>query len=207
MKRDFLKGLDLTDEVIDKIMAENGKDIEKAKGDLEAKEAELKTKETELETLQGQLEKANEQIEEFKDMDIDEIKKKADEYKEKYETAKEDAEKELDKIKFNYEIDKALSGAKAKNTKAVKALLDMENLKLADEKILGLDEQLEKIKEENDFLFEAEDKNKPPRIIRPGGSDEPKGITKEQFNKMGYLERVKLKQKDESLYEKLSKEE
>lgn len=207
MKREFLKNLGLEDEAIDKIMAENGKDIEKAKGDLEAKEAELKAKETELETLQGQLEKANEQIEEFKDMDIEDIKKKADEYKEKYETAKAEAEKELEKIRFDYEIDKALSGAKAKNTKAVKALLDLENLKLTDEKILGLDEQLEKIKEDNEFLFEVEEKEKAPNIVRPGGSNEPKGITKEQFNKMGYLERVKLKQKDESLYEKLSKEE
>ncbi len=37
MKREFLKNLGLEDEVIDKIMAENGKDIEKAKGDLEEK--------------------------------------------------------------------------------------------------------------------------------------------------------------------------
>jgi Asp-tRNA(Asn)/Glu-tRNA(Gln) amidotransferase C subunit len=177
MKRDFLKGLDLTDEVIDKIMAENGKDIEKAKGDLEAKEAELKTKETELETLQGQLEKANEQIEEFKGMDIEDVKKKADDYKEKYETAKTEAEKELERIKFDYEVDKALNGAKAKNTKAVKALLDLENLKLTDEKILGLDEQLEKIKEDNEFLFEVEEKEKAPNIVRPGGNDPTPEIT------------------------------
>src|SRR5699024_1435010 len=88
MKREFLKELGLEDSVIDKIMAENGKDIENAKGDVSKLEAEIKTKEKELETLQGQLKKANEQIEEFKDMDIDAIKKAADDYKEKYETAK-----------------------------------------------------------------------------------------------------------------------
>ena len=95
MKREFLKELGLEDDVIDKIMAENGKDIENAKGDVTKLEAEIKTKEKELETLQGQLKKANEQIEEFKDMDIDAIKKAADDYKEKYETAKIEAEKEL----------------------------------------------------------------------------------------------------------------
>ncbi len=38
------------------------------------------------------------------------------------------------RIKFNHAIEKALAGAKAKNIKAVKALLDMEGLKLTDEK-------------------------------------------------------------------------
>lgn len=36
MNREFLKGLEgLTDEAIDKIMAENGKDIQKAQGQLD----------------------------------------------------------------------------------------------------------------------------------------------------------------------------
>lgn len=200
MKREFLKELGLTDEQIDKIMAENGKDIEKYKALAETKEAELKQ-------VKQQLEEANAQIEKFKDMDIESIKAAAEDYKQKYEKAKEEAQKEIEQIKFNYAIEKALTEAKARNVKAVKALLDLDNLKLTDDKILGLDEQLEKIKEENDFLFEVEKKEKVPTIVRPGGSNELEGITKEQFNKMGYLERVKLKQKNKSLYEKLSKEE
>ena len=36
MKRDFLKDLGLEDEVINKIMTENGKDIEKHKADRDA---------------------------------------------------------------------------------------------------------------------------------------------------------------------------
>ena len=43
MKREFLKGLELTDEQITAIMAENGKDIEATKGKLSTVEAELKT--------------------------------------------------------------------------------------------------------------------------------------------------------------------
>src|SRR5699024_3730440 len=166
MKREFLKELGLEDSVIDKIMAENGKDKENAKGDVSKLEAEIKTKEKELETLQGQLKKANEQIEEFKDMDIDAIQNAADDYKEKYKTAKTEAEEELEKIKFEYAIDKALGQAKARNTKAVKALLDLDNLKLTDDKILGLDEQLESIKKENNFLFEGE-KKEVPTIVKP----------------------------------------
>ncbi|NLX61356.1 MAG: hypothetical protein GXZ06_02365, partial [Tissierellia bacterium] len=66
MKRQFLKELGLTDEQIDKIMAENGKDIEKYKTLAE-------TKETELKQLKEHLEEANAQIEKFKDMDIESI--------------------------------------------------------------------------------------------------------------------------------------
>lgn len=164
MKREFLKELGLTDEQIDKIMAENGKDIEKYKTLSETKEAELKQ-------VKQQLEEANAQIEKFKDMDIESIKAAADDYKQKYEKTKKEAQREIEQIKFNYAIEKALTEAKAKNIKAVKALLDMEGLKLTEDKILGLDEQLEKIKEENDFLFEAEVKEKTPKFVRPGGGD------------------------------------
>ena len=164
MKREFLKELGLTDEQIEKVMAEHGKGIEKFKEDLDAAN-------TQTETLQEQLKTANEMIEEFKGMDIEAIKQAAEDYKAKYEKATQEAEEKLNKIKFDYALEKALTGAKARNIRAVKALLDLENLKLADDKILGLDEQLEKIKEENDFLFKSEDNQKLPKFVGPGGDD------------------------------------
>ena len=61
MNREFLKGIEgLTDEAIDRIMAENGKDIEKEKG--KAKE------------LQSQLQAANESLTALQD-EIGELKK------------------------------------------------------------------------------------------------------------------------------------
>lgn len=164
LKREFLKDLGLTDEQIEKVMAEHGRGIEKFKEDLDAAN-------TQIETLEEQLKTANETIEEFKEMDIEAIKQAAEDYKTKYEKATQEAEEKLNKIKFDYALEKALTGAKARNIKAVKALLDLENLKLADDKILGLDEQLEKIKEENDFLFESEDSQKLPKFVSPGGDN------------------------------------
>lgn len=164
MKREFLKELGLTDEQIDKIMSENGKDVEKAKGD-------LSTKETELESTKKQLKKANKQIEEFKEMDIEGIKAAADDYKEKYEKAQKEAKEEMDKLKFNHKLEGALTGAKAKNIKAVMALLDMEGLKLNKDEIVGLNDQLDKIKEENEYLFEEEDTTPSSTFIRPPGTN------------------------------------
>lgn len=194
MKREFLKELGLTDEQIDKVMTANGKDIENAKKGVEEKEAELKAKEAEIETLQEQLKKANKQIEDFKDMDIEGIKAAADEYKQKYEKAKEEAEKELEKIKFNHAIEKALAGAKARNIKAVKALLDMEGLKFNDGEIVGLKDQLERIKSENDYLFDSDDGT--PEIVLPGskGKDEPV-----DFSKLTYSQMVELAQKNPNI--------
>lgn len=196
MKRKFLEELGIGKENIDKIMAENGKDIEKAKGELEAIE-------TEKENLEEQLEKANETIEEFKDMDIESIKAAAEDYKTKYEESKVEYEKELEKIKFNHTLEDALKGAKAKNVKAVKALLDLEGLKLNEGKIIGLDEQLENIKEENDYLFKTEEKKNDIKFTRPGKGSKPERITQEDFRQMGYLDKLELKRKDPELYEEL----
>lgn len=64
MKREFLKELGLTDEQIDFIMAENGKDVEAVKAKTTTAEA-------------------GKQIEAFKGMDIEGVKKSADEWKAK----------------------------------------------------------------------------------------------------------------------------
>lgn len=177
MERKFLEELGLDKETIDKIMAENGKDIEKAKGDLKAKE-------TEVETLQGQLKDANKQIDDFKDLDVDEIKKQAKEYKEKFEKAEKEGKEELEKLQFEHKLESALSGAKAKNIKAVKALINMEGLKLNGDDIVGLKEQLEAIQKDNDYLFDitdVEDDNggNPPTFVRP--SNKKKEDTKESL--------------------------
>lgn len=73
MKRDFLEVLlkDITDETkrkeaIDKIMAENGTDINTAKGDTKKLEEDLKTLKGEKKNLEGQLEAANGTIEDLK---------------------------------------------------------------------------------------------------------------------------------------------
>lgn len=197
MKREFLEGLGIEKENIDKIMAENGKDIEAVK-------ANLSTKEQELADAKKLLDDANKEIEGFKDLDVEAIKAKAEDYKAKFEEAQEKAKEELDKVQFNHILENTLKGAKARNVKAVKALLDLEGLKLNEGKVVGLDEQLESIQKENEFLFEVEDtKPNTPTFTRPNDGGKPQAITKEQFNNMGYLDKVSLKKRDPELYDNL----
>jgi hypothetical protein len=74
-------------------------------------------------------------------------------------------------LKFDYALTGALSGAKAKNTKAVKALLNTNDLKLGEDgTLVGLSEQLAKVKSENGYLFE--DETPSPKIVAGGGNNQ-----------------------------------
>jgi predicted nucleic acid-binding Zn-ribbon protein len=168
MKREFLKGLELTDEVIDKIMAEHGKGIEKYKTAAETQKAEL-------DGLKEQLAEANKTVESFKELDIEGIKKAADEWKAKAEKAEAESKAKIEAMQFEHALDGALTGAKAKNIKAVKALLDLDKIKFDDGKITGLDSQLEAIKAENGYLFDAVEDggNKGGYTYKPAGGGDP----------------------------------
>ncbi|HOJ01300.1 MAG TPA: phage scaffolding protein [Anaerolineaceae bacterium] len=159
----------LGSDVLDQIIILHGKDIEKHKTDLSAAQSEL-------DGAKKQLEEANKTIESFKAMKPEELQKAADDWKAKAEVAKAEADKTIAGLKFDHALDGALTTAKAKNAKAVKALLKTDDLKLADDgSIVGLNEQLEKIKSENDYLFESDTPD--PKIITGGKqtTDAPTG--------------------------------
>lgn len=168
MKREDLKKLlgdGATDETIDAIMKLHGTGVEEIK-------TKLTNAETERDQFKAQAETANQQIESFKGMKKpEEVEAAVTEWKTKYEQAQEEAKNQLAQVKFDHALESALTGAKAKNVKAVQALLSKDNLKLTDDgKILGLDDQLKAIKEQNDYLFESD---KPaPRIVA-GGNNQP----------------------------------
>lgn len=205
MKTEFLKGLNLSQETIDKIMAENGKDIAAEQRKTSKAEQERDSYKEQADGLQSQLDDAGKQIAEFKDMDVAGIKKAAEDWKQKAEDAKAEADKKIQAMQFDYALSEALTGAKAKNAKAVKALLDMDGLKFNEGEIIGLDKQLEQLKADNDYLFES-DKPAPKIVKGTGGGDPLPGaeVTKEAFNKMGYRDRVALKKENPDLYAELS---
>lgn len=92
-----------------------------ADGGYVAKE-KFDTKETELKNANTQLTEANKQIESFKDMDIVGIKQTANDWKTKYEEAQTELVKELEALKLEHAVDRALIAAKVKNPKIAKML-------------------------------------------------------------------------------------
>lgn len=97
------------------------------------------------ETLEEEIKEKDKKIEGYKTIEAD---------KEKISNELETLKKEAADKEFNTVLDNALKEAKSKNNKLVKALLDNEKLTLKDGKLEGLEEQLEAIKKENDFLFD-----------------------------------------------------
>lgn len=67
-----------------------------------------------------------------------------------------DYENKINQIQFDYALEGALTNAKCKNTKALKALLDMESIKYQEGKLEGLEKQLEGLKESDSYLFDLD---------------------------------------------------
>lgn len=153
MRREFLKDLGLSDEIIDKIMNQYGLDIERYKEDKRGNEAKismLNDKVKEQEEAINNMQKENESYTKLKqDYDLlqEEKTKNDNEYKQ-----------QIREIKLKSGLEKALNNAGAINQKVVMPLLK-EFLDKAeiDEKgnINGLEEQIKQIKDNTDtsFLF------------------------------------------------------
>lgn len=146
MKTDFLKGLGLEQDAIDKIMAENGKDIA-------AEKAKTTKVEGERDNYKSQLETATESLEKFKDVDPTAMQGEIDKLNQQLKDKDaEYAAKEADRI-FSDTIKEAIKTAGGRNEKAVMAMLDMEALKESKNQSEDIKKALETVKESDAYLF------------------------------------------------------
>lgn len=134
----------------------------------------------------------DEQISDLKEeyKDVDGLKDKVTKLEEDNKKQKEDYEAKLQEINFSNALDKALGEYKVKNSKLVKALLDNEKLKVDGDSIIGLKEQMETIKKENEFLFEKEVPGAPDFL---SGGDSTKLDNKSLGEKLGEAKASSLK--------------
>lgn len=64
-------------------------------------------------------------------------------------------DKEIEKVKFDFKLEAKMKEVGAKNIKAIKALIDMEQVKLDENgELAGFDTQIEALKESDSYLFE-----------------------------------------------------
>ena len=106
---------------------------------------------------------------------------------------KETHESEMNQLKVDFAVEKALTGAKAKNIKAVKALLDLTDAKLDKEgNVKGLQEQIDKLTAADDtkFLFDATQQTQQQTFkgFQPGASAQQKPGAEVDPSKMKYDE-------------------
>ncbi len=164
------------------------------------------TKNQEVKDLQDQIKDRDKQLKDLGDKakGNDDLTAEIDRLKQENKDTQTEYENKLSQQAFDFALDKALSGAKAINAKAVRPFLDTENLKLDGDKIIGLDEQLKTVKEKESYLFESDQQTKTPTIVNPGnpngGSNTPKNIAD-----MTYQELADLKANNPAQFEQLTK--
>ena len=165
MKREELKKLNLTDEQIDKVMSLHGADVENSK----SKIAELnKTNES----LQSQISERDKDLKTLKKQagDNEELSNQFKELQNKYKQDTENLTKELQQTKLSSAVDSALGKAKVRNTKAAKALLNMDEVKLNDKgELEGLEDQISSLQKTDGYLFDQG--NKEPYQPQGGGGN------------------------------------
>ena len=204
MTRAELEALGLTKEQIDSVMGINGNDIEKVK-------TKLTEAEKEADTLKEQIKDRDKQLNDLKNSkeDLEGLKSQIETLQKDNKAKDEQYKAEIRNLKVNSAVDAALTGAKAKNLTAVKALLkDIDKAELLEDgTVKGLKEQIEALTKADDskFLFDIATAPQTPKGATPASSPKASatGITKEQFNKMGYRERLDLFNNDPTTYNSL----
>lgn len=174
MKRKFLEDLGLEGDVVDKIMAESGKDITSTKAKVDELTEQLNVKE---ETIKQK----NEKITELEKVDIEAIKK------EQFELGKAEGSKEVEDFKRQNAIEKEYSKEfevdgkkyKVKDKKGLQGYIDNEKIKYENNEVSGLVEQFPEIVKTSPYLFETNTKNPQFADKTPGtqmGSDKENAL-------------------------------
>lgn len=126
--------------------------------------------------LQAQLDEAGKTIKGLKELDADGLKKSVKDWEDKYKADTKALEEKLARQAIDSKIDLALTGAKARNLTAARAVLNemgaLDGVKLDGDQLMGLKEPLEKAMKEHGYLFgEGKAQNPPPPV--PGGTPAP----------------------------------
>lgn len=147
MQRDELKDLVKDEDALNKIMAMHGKDVTKFK----EQQSELETK---VNSLSENLTAANKQLEDVKQSADDEIKAKISAYQAKADEQAKQYQQQLNDQKKGFLIREQVNKAGARDYAPVAAMLDLNAVSLTEKgELLGLSEQLDKLKQNSGYLF------------------------------------------------------
>lgn len=203
MTREELKVLGLSDEQIEKIVDDYGKNY--------VSKSQFNQKNEEAKHLKGEADTFKKEIEELKKTNKDnaDLAAQIEKMKEDAKTREQTYKANTKKMQIDSLVDLELIKNKAKNPKAVKALLvDLDKAEIVDGSIKGLDEQFKKLKETDAYMFETEDNSSGSKGFKAGqGDSNKKSITHEDFTKMSYAQRLELHNSNKELYDSLNKGE
>lgn len=146
----------------------------------------------EKKTLETTLAERNSQFETLKNStgDVESLKQQIATLQADNQKKDEAHAAEIKQLKVDSAVDTAITSAKGKNAKAIKALLNLENAELADDgTIKGLAEQIEALQKSDEYLFEAKESKKTNvKGAKPGEAGNEDDDKKVDTSKMTYSE-------------------
>ena len=170
--KELLKKAGIEEGKLDGVIADIGKELPKyfIPKDKYNEVSEAKKK------LETDIQERDKQLEQLKNAagNSEELKAQIEQLQAENQKAAEEWQAKMAQMQLDFALERALATAKAKNPKAVKALLDMDKVKLDGDQLLGIDEQLKALKESDSYLF-----GEPGKVgggTNPPGGAEPKTI-------------------------------
>lgn len=204
-KEDFLK-LGLDEDIASKCAVE----VEKQLKDV-VPYARFKAMVDEKNELKDQIKDRDTQLENIKNSDsnIEDLKTEISKLQKENKKKDDEYQSNIKKLKTESAIEKAISKAKGKNPKAIKALLELGEIEFDEtDSIKGLSDKIASIKESDSYLFDSKEDKASFKGTKPGESKEKnEGLTKEMFKSMDYRQRAKLHKEDKDTYKRLTKDE
>ena len=113
--------------------------------------------ETERDNYKDSYETAQNALKEFDGVDVKDLNGKITKLTEDLKQKDADYQAKISDMEFNSVLDNAISASKAKNSKALKALLDVDALKASKNQTEDIKSAIDAVKAENGYLFESDE--------------------------------------------------
>lgn len=146
-----LTALGITEEQANKV-------LEKHTAELTAEQQKNIDLAAELDAAKTNITELTDKVKSFDGLDVEGLKKSAADWENKYNA-------DIAALKLDKALELSLIGAKARDVGIVKGQIDTSTLKLGEDgKLVGLSEQLDKLRADKSFLFEQENADTGARI-------------------------------------------
>lgn len=151
MKAEFPQNFKVGDaplpkEVVDAILAENTRDV-----------AEAVKPFADYESIKKQLTTATEGLEAFKGVDVKDLQGQITTLQGKLDTQAKEHAAQLADMAFDSTLKEAITAARGRSDKAIRALLDVDKLKDSKDQSADIKAALEELKKDSGYLFESEE--------------------------------------------------
>ena len=149
--------------------------------------------------LTSQTTERDKQLDELKKVDAAELQAEITRLQEENANAATKHSEEMEGLKMTHSLESICLEAEAHNVATVMPLFDMDAIKASKDPKAEAKRQIDEvIKPQNNYLFKADGTT--PKFVGSTPGAEPQKYTKEEFNKLTYLQKLKFKTEQPEAY-------